>query len=100
MAGEAEEVVTILGNEAMTQEDIHQLFGIHIVQYPLGIILRVSPGLHDGQQKLGSIVLQLEDKVHAGATKRIDVIEDECRDDIEPVTLVHSNAVLILMAWP
>lgn len=87
-------------NEAKKKkkEDIHQLFGIHVVQYPLGIILRVSPGLHDGQQQLGCVVLQLEDQVHAGPTKRIDVVEDERRDDVKPVALMHGDAVLVLMA--
>ena len=72
---------------------------VHVIDDLLGHVLRVRrPALHDGEEQLGRVVLQLEDEVHAGLAQGVDVVEDERRDDAEAVRLVHGDAGLVLVA--
>jgi len=38
----------------------HQLLGPHVVQYPLGV-LAVMATLHDGEKKLGGVILRRDE---------------------------------------
>ena len=72
---------------------------VHVVDDLLGHVLRVRrPALHDGEEQLGRVVLQLEDEVHAGLAQGVDVIQDERRDDPQAVGLVGGDARLVLVA--
>jgi len=77
--------------------DVNQLFGIHVVENPFGIFA-VTAAFHDGQQQFGGVVLQFENQVHSSLAQRIDVGQQESRDDVEPIRFVSSDAVLVLVA--
>lgn len=70
-----------------------QLLGVHVVEDPLGV-LAVSPTLHDGQQQLARVVLKLQHQVHPRLAQRVDVVQDQRRDDVQPVRLVRRYTVL------
>jgi hypothetical protein len=75
----------------------HQLFGVHVVEDAV-CILAVPTALHDGQQQFGRVVLELQHEVHARLAKWVDVIKDQCRDDVQAVGFVNCDAVLVVMA--
>jgi hypothetical protein len=45
--------------------NVHQLARIHVVQDPFRVLAVVTT-LHDGQQQLGGVVFQLQNKIHSG----------------------------------
>ena len=55
------------------------------------------PALHDCEQQLGSVVLQLQDEVHSCLAQGVDVVQDKGGDDAQPVGLVGGDASLILV---
>lgn len=75
----------------------NQLFRIHIVQDPLGVVLRVVPRLHYSEQELGGVVLELEDEVHTRLAEGVDIVQDQRRYDVQSVAFVCSYAVLVLV---
>jgi hypothetical protein len=44
--------------------NVHQLARIHVVQDPFRVLAVVTT-LHDGQQQLGGVVFQLQNKIHS-----------------------------------
>jgi len=75
----------------------HQLSRVHVVQDPFSI-LAVSSAFHNGQQQLGRVVLEFQNQIHPGTAQRVDVIQEESRDDVKTVGLVGSDTVLVVMA--
>jgi hypothetical protein len=53
-----------------------------------------EPGLHNGEEELAGVVLELQDKIHPGLAQRVDVVQDQGRDDPQPVRLVGCYASL------
>jgi hypothetical protein len=53
-----------------------------------------KPGLHNGEEELAGVVLELENEIHPGLAQRVDVVQDQGRDDPQPVRLVGRYASL------
>lgn len=77
----------------------YQLFRIHVVQDPFGIILWVVPGFHDSEQELGGVVFQFKDEVHTRLTERVYVVQNQRCYNIKTVAFVCRYTVLVFVAW-
>jgi hypothetical protein len=54
----------------------------------------IKPGLHNGEEELAGVILELQDEIHPGLAQRVDVVQDQGRDDPQPVRLVGRYASL------
>ncbi len=53
-----------------------------------------KPGLHNGEEELAGVVLELQYEIHPGLAQRVDVVQDQGRDDPQPVRLMGRYASL------
>ena len=70
-------------------DGVHEVGRLDVLHDPLRHVA-ILPALHDTQEQLRSIVLQLQDQAHPPLGKGVDVVQNDRDDDVDAVALLVS----------